>query len=141
MGGSYNWSVPTFTSINLIQHPIYTTRILSWVPTYSANGSMTYTSVTTDMAEYVIRDREIFVELEHHGTVGGTVSHSIIATAPFTARNVNPAFAGWVNTTGSAAIGGYCLYSSGSIYFRRYDFGNWSAGSGRYGAVSGSYFI
>ena len=140
-GGSYNWSVPTFTSINLIQHPIYITRILSWVPAYSANSSMTYTSVTTDMAEYVIRDREIFVELEHHGTIGGTVSHSVIASAPFGARNVNPAFAGWVNTTGSSAIGGYCLYASGSIYFRRYDFGNWSAGSGRYGAVSGSYFI
>ena len=32
---SFNWSVPTFSSINLIQRPIYTTRLLSFVPIWT----------------------------------------------------------------------------------------------------------
>ena len=41
---SFNWSVPTFTATNLIQRPIYETRVLTWAPTitgYSANPTDT----------------------------------------------------------------------------------------------------
>lgn len=139
---SYNWSVPTFTNVNLINHPIFETRPLTWQPTYSANGSMTYTTVTTDVAEYRIFGRDLRFEVEAVGTIGGTVNVSVIATLPFTARNGTylPAFAGWVNTSGSA-VGGYCLYSSGAAYFRRYDFGNWTLGASRYINGNGSYMI
>jgi len=142
-GAGYTWTVPTFTGLNLIQRPIFETRPLTWAPQWSANSSMTFTSVTTDVAEYKIVGREIRFEIEGVGTIGGTVNTSVIATLPFSARNASylPAFAGWVNTTGSSAVGGYCLYSGGSVYFRRYDFGNWSAGSGRYANGNGVYMI
>lgn len=43
---SYNWSVPTYTPANLIQRPMFQTRVLIWTPTitgYSANPtSATY---------------------------------------------------------------------------------------------------
>lgn len=32
-GAGYTWSVPTFTTANLIQRPIYETRLLIWAPT------------------------------------------------------------------------------------------------------------
>ncbi len=32
-GAGYTWTVPTFTSANLIQRPIYATRLLTFVPT------------------------------------------------------------------------------------------------------------
>jgi hypothetical protein len=32
---SYNWSVPTYTNLNLIQHPIYESNWLVWTPTLS----------------------------------------------------------------------------------------------------------
>lgn len=34
---TYNWSVPTFTASNLIQNPIFETRVLSYVPTLIAS--------------------------------------------------------------------------------------------------------
>lgn len=138
--GAYNWSIPT---ANIVNYPIYETDPLTWAPQWSANSSMTFTSVTTDVAEYKIVGRELRFEIEGIGTIGGTVNTSVIATLPFAARNASyfPAFAGWVNTTGSSAVGGYCLYASGSVYFRRYDFGNWSAGSGRAGNGNGVYMI
>lgn len=34
-GAGYTWSVPTFTALNLIQRPIYETRLLSWSPVYT----------------------------------------------------------------------------------------------------------
>lgn len=138
--GAYNWSIPT---ANIVNYPIYETDPLTWAPQWSANSSMTFTSVTTDVAEYKIVGRELRFEIGGIGTIGGTVNTSVIATLPFVARNASyfPAFAGWVNTTGSSAVGGYCLYASGSVYFRRYDFGNWSAGSGRTGNGNGVYMI
>jgi hypothetical protein len=32
-GAGYTWTVPTFTTINLIQRPIFESRILTWLPT------------------------------------------------------------------------------------------------------------
>ena len=38
-GAGYTWSVPTFTSVNLIQRPIFETRRLSWLPTLTGFSS------------------------------------------------------------------------------------------------------
>lgn len=44
-GAGYTWTVPTFTSVNLILHPIYETRILDFVPQWTGlsvgNGTLT----------------------------------------------------------------------------------------------------
>lgn len=34
-GAGYTWTVPTFTAINLINTPIYETRLLAWLPTWT----------------------------------------------------------------------------------------------------------
>lgn len=36
---SFLWSVPTYTPLNLIQHPIYETRWLTFLPTITYNGT------------------------------------------------------------------------------------------------------
>lgn len=44
-GAGYTWTVPTFTSINLIQKPIFNTRLLTYAPVvvgYSAVPTATY---------------------------------------------------------------------------------------------------
>ena len=81
---SFNWSVPSFTSVNLIQEPIYESRELSWQPTYSGSGSMTYTSVTTTEALYRVLPNGLYrIQLFAIGTTGGTGSSSLQATLPF----------------------------------------------------------
>lgn len=53
-GAGYTWTVPAFTSDNLIQRPIYSTRVLDFnsVITYSG-GSTNPTSNTVAVAQYV----------------------------------------------------------------------------------------
>lgn len=65
-GAGYTWSVPTFTPLNLIQHPIYDTRRLYWAPTltgYSANP-------TNAVYEYYISGR--ICELSIREAASGT---------------------------------------------------------------------
>jgi hypothetical protein len=145
-GAGYTWSVPTFTASNLVHRPIYETRILTWQPVYSASASMTYTSVTTDIAEYKITERALSFEFEAHGTTGGTPNLTIYATCPFEVRNVaqQPAVTAWVLDTGSAGIGAFAYFNASTpdqLAFRRYDSANWGAGAGRYINGNGKYFI
>ena len=51
-GAGYTWTVPTFTNANLIQRPIFETRLLDWVPTWT---NLTTTSGTL-VAKYQIRN-------------------------------------------------------------------------------------
>lgn len=81
------WSVPTFTSTNLKQRPTYETRPLNWTPTYSGSGLLTYTSVTTLIARYVLRERKTEIEVDATGTLGGTADSRVGFTLPFEGVN------------------------------------------------------
>jgi hypothetical protein len=81
-GAGYTWSVPTFTSINLIQRPIFETRALMWLPTYTGTGSLTYTSVTGTVS-YFIRNNVTYLNIYTTGTTGGTTNNAIIFSLPF----------------------------------------------------------
>jgi len=88
-GAGYTWSVPTFTAVNLINRPIYESRLLDWQPSYGGNSSMTYTSVTTSKAKYRIDRNDVYFGIFSSGITGGTASNFIYATTPFTpAANV-----------------------------------------------------
>jgi hypothetical protein len=96
-GAGYTWSVPTFNANNLIQRPIYETRVLNYQPVYSAGGSMTYTSVSTFKAIYQIKDRTFYVNVLAQGTTGGSADSQIRATLPLNlpdSGNGRYAFAG-----------------------------------------------
>ena len=77
------WTVPAFTNANLVQEPIFETRWSDWTPAYSASGSLTYTSVTTLAARYLIREKTIEIVLSATGTLGGSASTRIGFTLPF----------------------------------------------------------
>ena len=56
-GAGYTWSVPTFTATNLIQRPIYETRLLTFTSTVTGytgavGGSYTYQIVNRQMRVY-----------------------------------------------------------------------------------------
>ena len=88
-GGGYTWSVPTFTASNLIQRPIYETRWLNWLPTYTGSGSMTYTAVSTLLARYKITNNQLDFQFITAGTTGGTASTTIIVSTPFSTSWTN----------------------------------------------------
>lgn len=62
-GAGYTWSVPTFTAINLIQRPIYETRWLGWLPTYTG-----FSAAPTGTMKYKIRENQMFMVMSDAGT-------------------------------------------------------------------------
>lgn len=81
-GAGYTWSVPAYTAANLIQRPIYETRVLSYLPTYTGWSSLT-TVIT-----YQVRGRMVRI---FNVPISGT-SNSAAAqmTLPFTVPTGTP---------------------------------------------------
>ncbi len=84
---SFNWSVPTYTNTNLIQHPIYETRDLTWAPTHSRTTTPytnlpTITSATYRIVGSMLKFREDHTQ---NGVPGGTGNQRY--TLPFTVAN------------------------------------------------------
>jgi hypothetical protein len=62
-GAGYTWSVPTFTTINLIQRPIFETRWLSWLPTWSLESGGTLNSTySTRVGTYKVKQYETHIK-------------------------------------------------------------------------------
>lgn len=88
VSASYNWSVPTYTRINLIQRPIVESRELTWLPVYTSSGTMTYTSVTNQTTTYKIVGRMLFIRLYVFGTTASTAANGIRFTVPLSVGGV-----------------------------------------------------
>lgn len=107
---------------------------LSWEPRYSASGSMTYLSVTTNFARYIVTThsttRTLRINVKANGITGGSASTSIRFSLPFTPVN---AAAGYGLVSDGGSIAAYCVFSAGSnlMTVQRYDNANWGLGASR----------
>jgi hypothetical protein len=133
-GAGYTWTVPTFTTINLIQRPILQTRSLTWLPTYTGSGSMTYTSVTTYAARYRIIGYHCEVQHTSTGTVGGTPAASIRVSLPISAVDKYVLNGGGFAFTNGVSQTGGCGSVNGDntlleFYISAVAGTNWTAGA------------
>ncbi len=131
---SYLWTIPA-TSI-VINRPIYETRLLTYSPSYSANASMTYTSVTTNLAKYQIIGGSITIYIGFYGTTGGTLNNILYFTHPFTPNSlgVNPLAISVCNGFDAASETVFIDYDSSvptKLRLSRTAFANWTAGASR----------
>jgi len=79
-GTGHLWTVPTYTTSNLIQRPCFETRWLTWIPTISG-----YSANPTDTV-YIYRLNGRMCELNFREATAGTSNNaSHTYTAPFTA--------------------------------------------------------
>jgi hypothetical protein len=140
-GAGYTWSVPTFTNKNLIQRPIFETRWLQWLPTYTGSGSMTYTSVTTVHANYKLQNDTITIILASNGTTGGSAHSDLSATLPFTAESttVAPAVGCRTQDGGGILLGTGQINASAlnNIIVRKHDSSNYGLGATRIMGIAG----
>jgi hypothetical protein len=126
-GAGYTWSVPTFTAINLIQRPIYETRLLTWVPTTTASvGS--FTTTTLNYATYRVSGASMYINITVTGTTSGA-PQNIRATTPFTVLTYDAFGTGY--TTDASAVASAIIITSNIIYSYLATFGNYSAGASR----------
>jgi hypothetical protein len=122
----------TDTYLSYTETPEGFPRYFDYTPTYSASGSMTYTSVGTTFATWTTKGPTIFVRLIADGTTGGTASITLFATAPITeASNSTGAMQPGSYSEGGAGLLGYSFVFSGLIGVRKADASNYGLGAGR----------
>jgi hypothetical protein len=114
----------------------------NYTPTYSASGSMTFTSVTTALARFCVVGSMCNLVVQFLGTTGGTASNRIYFSAPTlitpfngTLRNTAVAF-DTADTSGMI----YAEAGGGGTLFSAVKFGipNWGLGALR--GMSGQIF-
>ncbi len=124
---SFNWSVPTFTSLNLRHEYQQESDWLTWAPVYTASGSLTYTSVSTTFAKYKHTPNGIRWELRASGTLGGTASTQLLCTVPFEAlQSANSPACGFGNTAGVSAVIFVTAATPDKLTFSKYDISNYA---------------
>lgn len=144
-GAGYTWSVPTFTSANLVQRPTYETEWKYWIPTVSGFSSVP----TNTIYLYKIIGKDVMFRIREL-TAGTSNANTFTYTAPFTAQTLTNGIWNFIATgtdngtvigaslqlsSNSATITCFpTLYSSGST--------SWTAsGTKRIGYGSGQYPI
>jgi len=140
----YAFSNAVITSLALsdLENPQGWPGWFSWLPTYSASGGMTFTSVSTQLARYRVSGRTVFFMLRAIGTTSGTQHTELRASLPVTALavtgNVVPFHA---DVTDSAAMLGRGLIDTNGqlLGFGRYDGAVFGIGAGRVLAGQGCY--
>lgn len=145
-GAGYTWTVPTFTAINLIQGQIYETRWLNWLPAYAAEGSMTFNSVSTQLAKYKLDNDTAKITLRSNGTTGGSASVTIRFTLPMIPLSVSNFVEGNIaccRVIDGTNLSGYTSDTGtpGLVGVGKYNNSNWGLGAGRYIFVAGEYPI
>lgn len=111
----------------------------SWSPTYTGNGSLTYTSTTTDYALWMKLGKWQVHLLRVTGTTGGVDDGSIQYSMPpgYTINTRNSAYVGagggWFYGMSSPANTAAIVVGleASKVWVGRYDFGGISLGSGR----------
>lgn len=118
-------------------------RLRDWTPSYSASGSMTYTSVSTVFAKYIIFGKILFFELRAAGTTGGTASNTLIATLPVNKLSPGSSICagGWNETGNANFLAATAALTQTTIYILKYDRSNFGLGTGRVMAAAGFYEI
>lgn len=117
---SFNWSVPSYTSINLVQRPIYDSRIQSFVPVWASSGTQPVISDGTIAGMYQFRNRKIFLVVRivmgastTYGT--GTYNISIPFAAAAATNATNPgSFSLFDSSAATMYIGAINLANAGT---------------------------
>ncbi len=136
-GAGYTWSVPTYTAINLIQRPIYETRLLDWIPTTSASAG-TFTTTSLGYAKYKVSYATVKVDVAVTGTTSST-PQNIRASIPFTPARES--YGSGYSTDTTATVSEIVITISALIYSYLAGFVNYSAGVTRVLRCSGEYEI
>ena len=119
------------------------TEWATWSPSYGATGSMTYTSVSTDIARWARIGKFVYFIMIAHGTTGGSASTGIEFTLPSTPSNGTNSCLGGCMVFDAANIAGSFINSdaAATIGVYKYDGVNWNLAASKYIRVSGFYEV
>lgn len=141
-GAGYTWTVPTFTATNLIQKPIYETRLLSWTPAFTGFSSVP----ATPYAKYKLSSKfcNVIVRCINDGTSNAT---GFTITAPFTSATVSGMYWQYPSITrdngGNAGIGDVYIASASNSFTveKLFTSPNFTSSGGKAGSFDMKYEI
>ena len=81
-GTSHLWTTPTATNVNLIQHPIFTTRSLTWAGVVTS-GTGAPTNPTSTTGTYIIDNNRMFLSVVIAIVTKGTAAGNLLVAGPF----------------------------------------------------------
>jgi len=90
-GAGYTWSVPTFTAINLIQRPIWETRLLTYLPIFSVStGTAPVFSSSSGFYSLIGRNARVSVNFDGDGGTDGSGAGDVSVSAPMAVSTTIP---------------------------------------------------
>jgi hypothetical protein len=124
--------------------PIGSEGWTSYTPTFSAGGSMTFTSVTIVAAKWRVSGRKVSFFIDAVGTTGGSAANSISATLPLASPGGSiflPCAGNTRDATSGATLLGRGLidYSTDTVSIGKPDGSNYGLDTGRIFRVEGFY--
>lgn len=138
----YAMAAATITDkwVSGVENPEGFPQWFNYTTTFSASGSMTFTSVTQTYAKFRVAGNTVSVLVLGTGTTGGTASNILRASAPITSDGINHPMAAAYrdSTTGGAAVGTGAM-SGGYLSVWRADLANFGLGTGRILYICGFY--
>lgn len=126
-GAGYTWTVPTYTSTNLIQQPVYETQIMTYTPTVTSSTG-TITTVGSVSGRYQFMGRRFFVDQSGAITTNGTGGGLLRISTPFTPLSQNVILAGREFASTGTMLQGVI---TGAAYI------SWATYTGAYPAANG----
>jgi hypothetical protein len=114
-----------------IENPQGFPHWFNYTPSYSASGSMTFTSTSTLLAKFRVAGSEVHALVSCSGTIGGTPATDLRATLPIAADFSGGIVSGWTICNNASDRVGMCKVDDANdwLQIRQYDAANWSAGT------------
>lgn len=132
-------SAITSPSYSYVANPQGYPGWFNWTPTYSAGGSMTFTSVSTSLAQFSIINTTCTLQLLAIGTVGGTPSFALRFTLPVAAVQRFGIQGSGLGANGGASTAtipsNFNTNSTTVLDVSLYNVANWTVGSATIGAA------
>ena len=105
-GTSHLWTTPTATNVNLIQHPIFTTRSLTWAGAVTS-GTGAPTNPTSTTGTYIIDNNRMFLSVVIAIVTKGTAAGNLLVAGPFVPKAAYALSAGENLVTGVTCNANY----------------------------------
>lgn len=138
-GAGYIWTVPTFTPRNLVQRPIYESRILTWLPTYSGLS----VAPSNARCQYQVRGQRIWHEHQFGGGFGTSNNTSKSITLPFSSPSAVTYFNGQATDNGADGVNPAYVAISGNVasIYKTLAAGSWTASGNWQVSYAGEYYL
>jgi hypothetical protein len=110
-----------------------------YTPSYAGTESMTYASVTTNLAKFAIFGQMVVVLIKCIGTTGGSASYGVLIGAPVVSADTGNLVAVYSYVNDGGIVAGFAYANDAAFEVNRQDGANFGLGANRSFRFSCSY--